>query len=495
MAYQEDPFKATRQVLSLIGLAPDEMNAYFNMTGRGPIMVGELALVANVSEERATQIAKNLVEKGLVREIPGKTPFYSALPPYVALLTQIKQFKDSIKNMQQSTPEALQLRFQSMESQSTDLQKFEEYLTFVREMKTTLPAQIKSDFQQFEKELESVKRFQEIQKYILNLKEIVPNEIGKEFGIFSAKIEDVKTQISESFEKTFRVGAMKNMAEKIVSKVISEQFLDMAKNFRDRFIKSIQDMLDQVVGQLGSLSDTAGDISTDLGTTFSDIQEGLQGTLGDLETRISDVYQDIQKGLEDLKNTFQKQVFESLSDDIIVNIVKQFEMAEETMNEFWEQSKKASQQTFKDVWFVRSFEGMKAQILDSISRVKMRLYIIAPKLEDIDMVALSKVRKHVNIRISTNFNPNAPSDQAKLTQIAQIPNMSIRLYERENLWAINKDFEEVVVCVVSKDMHTNTMEIAGMGSVLDEHIKLFAAVLEDIWIQSKKQGTIGIPSY
>ncbi len=495
MTYQEDPFKATRQVLALIGLAPDEMNAYFNMTGRGPIMLGELALVARVPDERAIEIAKNLVQKGLVREIPGKTPFYSALPPYVALLTQIRQFKDSIRTMQQSTPQALQLRFQSMETQSTDLHKFEEYLGFVREMKIKLPAQIKSDFQQFEKELEQVKKFHDTKKFILNLKQIVPNEITREFGMFSARIEEVKTQISDSFEKTFRVGAMKNMAEKIVSRVISEQFLEMAKNFRDRFIKSTQDMLDQVINQLGSLSDTAGGISTDLGTTFLDIEKGLQGTLGDLESRISEVYQDIQKGLEDLKNTFQKQVFESLSDDIIVNIVKQFEMAEETMNEFWEHSKLSSQESYKDVWFVRSFEGMLAQILDSISRVKMRLYIIAPKLDDVDMVALSKVRKHVNIRISTNFNSSSPTDQVKLQQIAQYQNMDVRLYPRENLWAINKDFEEIVVCVISKDINTGSMEIAGMGSVLDEHIKLFAAVLEDIWIQSKKQGTIGIPTY
>jgi hypothetical protein len=29
-------------------------------------------------------------------------------------------------------------------------------------------------------------------------------------------------------------------------------------------------------------------------------------------------------------------------------------------------------------------------------------------------------------------------------------------------------------------------QVAGMGSVLEEHVKLFAGVLEDVWIQSKK---------
>jgi hypothetical protein len=30
------------------------------------------------------------------------------------------------------------------------------------------------------------------------------------------------------------------------------------------------------------------------------------------------------------------------------------------------------------------------------------------------------------------------------------------------------------------------LQVAGMGSVLEEHVKLFAGVLEDVWIQSKK---------
>jgi hypothetical protein len=154
------------------------------------------------------------------------------------------------------------------------------------------------------------------------------------------------------------------------------------------------------------------------------------------------------------------------------------------MSEFWERSKKASMLTFKDVWFVRSIEGMKAQVNESISRIKMRVHIIAPRLEDVDLIALSNLKKHINIRISTNFNWDNPEDQVKLQQIVKYPNIDIRLYSRENLWAINRDFEEVVVCVVSK--MEEEFEIAGMGSILEEHVKLFAAVLEDVWIQSKK---------
>jgi len=155
------------------------------------------------------------------------------------------------------------------------------------------------------------------------------------------------------------------------------------------------------------------------------------------------------------------------------------------MTEFWERSKAASMLSFKDVWYVRSVEGMKAQINETITRIKAKIYITTPKLEDIDLVALSKVKKFVNVRISANFNVNNPNDQVKLAEIVKYPNINIRLYSRENIYSINRDFEEVVICAASQN-EFGRIEIAGMGSILDEHVKLFAPILEDVWIQSKK---------
>ncbi|MFX1239168.1 MAG: helix-turn-helix domain-containing protein, partial [Promethearchaeota archaeon] len=72
----------TTQVLELIGLAEDEIDTYFNLTGRGPVMIGEIAIMSKVDQGRAGQIAQTLLQKGLVREIPGANPYYEALPPY-----------------------------------------------------------------------------------------------------------------------------------------------------------------------------------------------------------------------------------------------------------------------------------------------------------------------------------------------------------------------------------------------------------------------------
>ncbi len=480
-----DQDSATKQVLELIGLAHDEVNTYFKITGRGPVMVGEIALIADVPEERAKVIADNLFQKGLLKQIPGKALVYEALPPYAALLGQIHQFKETITTFQKVAPQDLQKRFDSLGTHSAKLKKLDDYRSYIQIMKTKLPAQIKTQFDRFENALEQVKRFQDVRRFIANLKEIVPSEITKEFGALESRLDMMKTEISSRFEKQFRIGALKSMAEKIVSKVISEQFKEISNFFRDRFAQTTQNMLDQVMEQLGSLTDTAGEISTDLGSVFTDIESGLKSTLEDLENRVSGVYDDIIGGIEELKEMFRKEIFETLQNDIVNNIVKQLDGAELTMNEFWERSKEASLLSFKDVWFIRSVEGVKAQINESLTRVKMRVHIVAPKIGDIDLLALSRLKKHINIRISTNFDLTNPDDQMRFNQIKDFTNIVIRHYTRENLWSINKDFEEVVVCVVSETEQGET-QIAGMGSVLEEHVKLFAAVLEDVWIQSVK---------
>ena len=58
MTEDKQEFKSTKQVLELIGLTQDEIEAYFHLTGRGPVMAGEIALLINVPEESAITIAK-----------------------------------------------------------------------------------------------------------------------------------------------------------------------------------------------------------------------------------------------------------------------------------------------------------------------------------------------------------------------------------------------------------------------------------------------------
>ncbi|GAI08055.1 unnamed protein product, partial [marine sediment metagenome] len=64
---------------------------------------------------------------------------------------------------------------------------------------------------------------------------------------------------------------------------------------------------------------------------------------------------------------------------------------------------RVSQFTMRDIWFIGSIESAKAHINEQISKAKMRLLIITPQLTDIDVNALQKIPKFINIRIATNY--------------------------------------------------------------------------------------------
>ncbi|MBY9007247.1 MAG: hypothetical protein KGD63_10870 [Candidatus Lokiarchaeota archaeon] len=483
---------STKKVLERLGLIQDEIETYFKITGRGPVTAGEIALISKITENRANEIALNLLEKGLVRKIPGKTPHFMVLPPYTALLGQIRQFKDIVTNIQSYAPQSLKERLKSIEIDSSQIKKLGEFRNTIHAMKEELPIKIREQFKNYEQELEKVKRFDEIKDFINSLKEIVPDDITKEFAKMESRVEVIKNEISSAFETQFRVGAIKKMAEKIVARIMKKEFYEMVNSFKFKFVQTTQGMLDKVINQLGGLSDTAGNIKVGLSDTINNIETGLQQALENLDNDIMKIYEDVLTGIQELKNSFEQEIFKTLNQDVIINIFDQLDLSEKTMEEFLETEKEAPMLSFQDVWFVRSSEGMRAQINESISRIKMRAHIIAPKLNDIDISVFTNVPKHVNVRISTNFDINNQDDRNRITELEKYPNIVLRHYSRENIWSINKDFEEVVVCVVAKNREGKKLEIAGMGSILEEHVKLFAGILEDVWIQSKKLDQISM---
>jgi len=165
------------------------------------------------------------------------------------------------------------------------------------------------------------------------------------------------------------------------------------------------------------------------------------------------------------------------------------EVSEKTTREFWEQSKKAKGAiTMKDIWFIRSPEAAKAHINDEISKAKMRVLIVAPDLLDINIDAIKARPSRINFRIATHINPAISAHEAVMQELDKMDNVDYRNRTLQNLWGINRDYEEVILCVLSKTEFRGeeVTEIAGIGSIIEEHIKIFVPILEDAWVGARK---------
>ena len=123
-----------------------------------------------------------------------------------------------------STPQNMEGRFIGMEKSIASLDKFQEYRDFIRETKETLPRKMKEQLTVFEDKMKGVQKFHDLKLFILNLKEVVPPDIEMEFGRMQSRLETIKSEIAQAFEKQFRVGALSSFAEKIVSRIIKDQF-------------------------------------------------------------------------------------------------------------------------------------------------------------------------------------------------------------------------------------------------------------------------------
>jgi hypothetical protein len=82
-----------------------------------------------------------------------------------------------------------------------------------------------------------------------------------------------------------------------------------------------------------------------------------------------------------------------------------------------------------------------------------------------------------------------PEHVAIINQLDQMDNVDYRHRALQNLWGINRDYEEVIVCVLSKTEIKDGLatEIAGIGSIIQEHIKIFVPILEEAWMGARKE--------
>jgi len=169
-------------------------------------------------------------------------------------------------------------------------------------------------------------------------------------------------------------------------------------------------------------------------------------------------------------------------------ILERLEISQITTREFWEKEKQVSLFTMQAIFFIRSIEAIKAHINDEIAQAKMRILIVAPEITDVDLDKLKAIPTHINIRIAANINVSIPEHMDLVRDLDEIHNITYRSRELKNLWGINRDYEEVILCVVSETEidGIKSTEIAGIGSMLEEHIKIFVPVLEEAWVGAHK---------
>ncbi|MFW9829174.1 MAG: hypothetical protein ACFFEY_16480 [Candidatus Thorarchaeota archaeon] len=518
----------TKQVLSEIDLSDEEIDLYFKTTGREAVSIGEMSILINRPKEKCKEIADRFVEKGLFKEIVGATPHYQALPPYAALIAQLKSFYSYISDIKSNIPKQLEKSFSQIEVKAQDIEKLKDSGELMTDLKEKMLSQIHAQKKEFDETISAIDQIRNITDDISQLGDLSKNisddqlaSLSNQFDnlnvrtsqIIKNQVDDLRNQFGDIKEtitenlKKLRLGVIQQAVGDVIDKVIATRLKDITDNlnvqlsvsqtvFTDELKKTTQGLNTEIVSKLkDSLQDAAKNIELitsksgeDKEKIFGEISENFNKAVNLAEQRIDGLSGGIFESFDNIKEIFGKGIVETL-DNTLSDILNRLEVSEITTREFWEQAKGTRGFTMKDIWFIRSPESAKAHINDQVSKAKMRVLIVAPNLSDIDMNMIKSRPSRINFRVAAYIDPTLPEHEAIMREMDKMDNVDYRNRSLQNLWGINKDYEEVILCVLSKTEFRGEeiTEIAGIGSIIEEHIKIFVPILEDAWVGARKE--------
>jgi hypothetical protein len=528
VSYSEE---LTKQVLSEIDLTDDEIELYFRITGREAVSIGEIAILTGKTKAKCKEIADKFVEKGLFKEIIGAQPHYSALPPYAALVSQLRKFHQYISDIKKSIPTQLEKSFEKLESETGKVEVKPKPVPteLITELKNNMLTQIRSQKKEFDDTLAVMDQIRSITDDITNLEGYTETVMGGQMGDLKKQFEDIniktsqiikgqindlknefeniKGTVSKNLQK-LRLGVIQQTVDQVIDKVMNAKIKDISDNvnvqlsvsqvaFTDELKKVAQTGVDsELISKLKeSLKDTLKNIDglsskaqEDKEQIYSDITENFNKAVAMAEEKIEGISGTTFESLGTLKNVFSDQIVATL-DNTLDDILNKLERSVKVTNEFWQKAKTGKSITMKDIWFIRSPEAAKAHINDEISKAKMRILLVAPQISDINIEAIMERPQRINFRIAASIDFSNPKHVAIIEQLDKMDNVDYRHRALQNLWGINRDYEEVIVCVLSKaEVRGETIsEIAGIGSIIEEHIKIFVPILEESWMSSRKE--------
>ncbi len=308
------------------------------------------------------------------------------------------------------------------------------------------------------------------------------NSTTQKFNVHS---QEIQAASKDGLVKT-TIGLKRLLS--LIQKVSSDGLTKMTDRFNNQFVAKLKNSVTETVKSVNEISSSTTKSGESIKSVFADVSKNFSKAVIMAEENLSGISETIFKAVGGLRTVFTDKVIATLN-DVLANILKRLEVSEITTREFWDQAKKSSLFTMKDIWFIRSKESAAAHIKDEITKAKMRILIVAPNITDIDLPALKACPVHTNIRISAGIDLSNPTHASIIDQLNAMQNVTYRQRDLQNLWGINRDYEEVIVCVLSQAEVGEEVitEIAGIGSIIPEHIKIFVPILEEAWLGSHKE--------
>ena len=108
--------------------------------------------------------------------------------------------------------------------------------------------------------------------------------------------------------------------------------------------------------------------------------------------------------------------------------------------------------------------------------------ITVPDISDLQKLRLYEVRSSVNIKISCSIDPEIEGNTDLLEEYQSLDNISLRNFEGNDRYIINRDGEELMIAIIGKEENNHL----AFYSKDPSHITLFSSIVMEGWLRSRK---------
>jgi len=282
----------------------------------------------------------------------------------------------------------------------------------------------------------------------LNLK---VSELDKKFKDVDIKIKS-KEELIQNLQHSMKLkdDQIQTLKDSLRLKGEQVETLDNSIKFKDEKIETLERTVKLKEEQLKTLKNTTVDINiiTEKEKTIDDLREKLEILTGELAKADEDL-EILEKENEKLRN----QLAISESSKII---------------------------DWTDI------EISKSDILKEMHKILMsalhNVTIAVPSIKDLQDLYLYEVRSSVNMKISCSIDPISGEDSNLLEEFESLDNISIRMYDAEDRYVLDKDGEELLLAVIGRNNNNHLV----IHTKDPKHIKFYRSTIMESWLRSRK---------
>ncbi|HMF30668.1 MAG TPA: hypothetical protein VKK79_04605 [Candidatus Lokiarchaeia archaeon] len=313
----------------------------------------------------------------------------------------------------------------------------------------------------------------------LQKKDEMLNEMQATFDRLKNSLDQIEPQLAAKEEQMATMQMQVELKESqfaaIQSTVQSKDnqigILKESMELKDQNIQALSDSLAVKDQQLQNKEDQLTQIK--VSTVSSEEVDALQVQLQEKQQILDEknaLLEELTKEHSDLKREAEllKQDLEA-SDALTEKLQKQLDEGAGAA---------AAGPDLEKVRFTR--EQIIKKTLEILNRGLHNVTIIVPSLEDLENLNLYEVKSSVSVKVGCFVDPTNPKHNDLLQEIESLDNISIRLYENKDRWAISKDNEELFLAAVGEEENLVFYTRDPL------HIKMLNPLVMESWLRARK---------